>query len=55
MKIHLPLFYLPTVNLLPLEKEMAVPSSIFAWRLPWTEGPARLQSVGSHRAGTLSD
>ena len=55
MKIHLSLFCLPTVNLLPLEKEMAVHSSILAWRIPWTEGLARLQSMGSHRVGTLSD
>ena len=29
-----------------LEKEMATHSSILAWRLPWTEEPGRLQSVG---------
>ena len=28
-------------------KEMAAPSSILAWRIPWTEEPGRLQSVGS--------
>ena len=31
----------------PLEKEMATHSSIFAWRIPWTEEPGRLQSTGS--------
>ena len=31
----------------PLEKEMATHSSILAWRIPWTEGPDRLQSMGS--------
>ena len=31
----------------PLEKEMAGHYSILAWRIPWTEGPARLQSMGS--------
>ena len=31
----------------PLEKEMATPSSILAWRIPWTEEPRRLQSMGS--------
>ena len=31
----------------PLEKEMATHSSILAWRIPWTEEPDRLQSVGS--------
>ena len=30
----------------PLEKEMATHSSILAWRIPWTEEPGRLQSVG---------
>ena len=30
----------------PLEKEMATHSSILAWRLPWTEKPGRLQSMG---------
>ena len=29
----------------PLEKEMATHSSIFAWKIPWTEEPGRLQSV----------
>ena len=33
----------------PLEKEMATCSSILAWEIPWTEEPARLQSVGSQR------
>ena len=30
----------------PLEKEMATHSSILAWRIPWTEDPDRLQSMG---------
>ena len=30
----------------PLEKEMATHSSILAWRIPWIEGPGRLQSIG---------
>ena len=30
----------------PLEKEMAIHSSILAWRIPWTEEPCRLQSMG---------
>ena len=33
----------------PLEKEMATHSSILAWRIPWREGPGRLQSMGSQR------
>ena len=35
----------------PLEKEMATHSSILAWRIPWTEEPGRLQSVGSQTVG----
>ena len=33
----------------PLEEEMATHSSILTWRIPWTEEPGRLQSMGSHR------
>ena len=33
----------------PLEKEMATHSSILAWRIPWTEDPSGLQSIGSQR------
>ena len=33
----------------PLEKEMATHSSILDWRIPWTEEPGRLQSLGSQR------
>ena len=35
----------------PLEKEMAAHSNILAWRIPWTEEPGRLQSMGSQRVG----
>ena len=35
----------------PLEKEMATYSSILAWRIPWTEEPGWLQSMGSRRVG----
>ena len=35
----------------PLEKGMATDSSILAWRIPWTEEPARLQSLGLQRVG----
>ena len=34
-----------------LEKEMATHSSVLAWRIPGTEKPGRLQSMGSHRVG----
>ena len=35
----------------PLEKGMATRSSILAWRIPWTEEPGRLQSMGLQRVG----
>ena len=35
----------------PLEKEIATHSSILAWKIPWTEEPGRLQSMGSQRVG----
>ena len=35
----------------PLEKRMATHSSILAWRIPWTEEPGWLQSMGSQRVG----
>ena len=34
-----------------LEKEMATHSSVLAWRIPGTEGPGGLQSMGLHRVG----
>ena len=33
----------------PLEKEMAIHSGTIAWKIPWTEEPGRLQSMGSQR------
>ena len=33
----------------PLEEDMAIHSSILAWRIPWTEERGGLQSMGSHR------
>ena len=33
----------------PLKKEMAIHSSTIAWKIPWTEEPGRLQSMGSQR------
>ena len=35
----------------PLEKEMAIHSSILTWRIPWTEEPGRLQSMWSQKVG----
>ena len=40
-----------TVHFHALEKEMATHSSILAWRIPGTEEPGGLPSVGSHRVG----
>ena len=40
----------------PLEEGMATHSSILAWRIPWTEEPGMLQSMGSQKSLTrLSD
>ena len=38
-----------------LEKEVATHSSILAWRIPWTEKPGRLQSMGSQSQTRLSE
>ena len=35
----------------PPEKGMATHSSILAWRIPWTEEPGGLQSIGAQRVG----
>ena len=35
----------------PLEKRMATHSSILTWRIPWTEEPGGVQSMGSQRVG----
>ena len=36
----------------PLEKGMATHSRILAWRIPWIQGPGRLQSMGSQELDT---
>ena len=52
---HLPAMWETRVGSLawedPLEKEMATHSSILARRIPWTEEPGGLQSMGSLRVG----
>ena len=52
---HLPTMWETQVQSLggedPLEKEMATHSSILAWKIPLTEEPGRLQSMGSERVG----
>ena len=35
----------------PLEKEVATHSGILAWRIPWTEEPGKVQSMGSKKVG----
>ena len=35
----------------PLEREIATHSSILAWRIPWTEKPGGVQTMGSQRFG----
>ena len=39
----------------PLEKEIVTHSSTLAWKMPWTEEPGRLQSMGSQSWTRLSD
>ena len=39
----------------PLEKEIAIHSSTLAWKIPWTEEPGGLQSMGSQSRTRLSD
>ena len=39
----------------PLEKEMVSHSSTLTWKIPWTEEPSRLQSMGSQSQTRLSD
>ena len=35
----------------PMEKEMTTNSGILAWKIPWTEEPSGLQSIGLQRVG----
>ena len=39
----------------PLEKEMAIHSSTLTWKIPWTEEPDKIQSMGSQSQTRLSD
>ena len=41
----------PWIKKIPLEEEMAAYSSILAKKIPWTEEPGRLQSIGAQRVG----
>ena len=53
--MHLPTMWETPVRSLGwedlLEKEMATHSSTLAWKIPWTEKPGRLQSMGLQRLG----
>ena len=54
VRIHLPMQEMRVPSLgreYPLEEGMATHSSILAWRIPWTEEPGRLQSMGLQRVG----
>ena len=46
---ELPLYFIYILHLSLLEKEVAIHSSILAWRIPWTEEPGGLQSTESQR------
>ena len=39
----------------PLEKRMATHSSVLGWRIPWTEGPGRVQSMGLQSQAQMSN
>ena len=39
----------------PLQKEMVIHSSTIAWKIPWTEEPGRLQSMGSQSRTRVSE
>ena len=55
VRIHLPMQETQVQSLgweNPLEKEMEVYSSVFAWEVPWKEEPGGLQSVGSQKSWT---
>ena len=41
----------PWIRKIPLEEGPAIHSTILTWRIPWTEEPGRLQSIGSQRVG----
>ena len=49
--MHTYMEFRKTVIMILCAKEMAIHSSILAWRIPWTEKPSRLQSMGSQRVG----
>ena len=39
----------------PLKKKMAIHSSTIAWKIPWTEEPGRLQSMGTHKESDTTE
>ena len=57
-RIHLPMQDMQIQSLGqedPLEEEMATRSSILAWRIPWTEEPGGLQSMGPRREKDMTE
>ena len=50
LKLLFLLLYFRREQVYMLEKEMATHSSILIWRIPWTEEPGRLQSMGSQES-----
>ena len=50
-KFCISVFIIYAVTVALLEKAMAPHSSTLAWKIPWTEEPGRLQSMGSLRVG----
>ena len=56
---HLPAMQKMRVQFLgqkdPLEKEMATHSSIIAWKIPWTEEPRGLQSMGGRKKSDMTE
>ena len=44
--------FIAEISSLPQEKDMAIHSSILAWRIPWTEEPGGLPSMGRTESDT---
>ena len=51
LKLYVPSCLLALFIIVKMEKAMAPHSSILAWKIPWTEEPGRLESMGSQRVG----
>ena len=51
LKLYVPSCLLALFIIVKMEKAMAPHSSILAWKIPWTEEPGRLESMGPQRIG----